>query len=207
MQVMGNGTIIAGFFPATAMPDPDWWQALWPRPHQVLAALGIRAEMEVVDLCCGDGLFTAPLAQMTRRVISIDIDPSMLALARAKVAATGATNCDFVEGDAYAVAELVRRPVDFVLMANTFHGVPDKARLARVIATILKASGCFAVVNWHRRPREETTVLGQARGPRIEMRMEPADVAATVEPAGLALAQVVEIPPYHYGAIFEKPAG
>ena len=24
-------------FPATAMPDPDWWQALWPRPGEVIA--------------------------------------------------------------------------------------------------------------------------------------------------------------------------
>jgi hypothetical protein len=36
--------------------------------------------------------------------------------------------------------------------------------------------------------------------------MPPADVAATVEPTGLKLAGVIELPPYHYGAIFEKPA-
>ena len=37
------------------------------------------------------------------------------------------------------------------------------------------------------------------------MRMEPDEVAATVEPVGLRLAQIVELPPYHYGVIFEKP--
>jgi len=41
----------------------DWWQALWPEPQQVLGALGIRLDMKVVDLCCGGGLFTAPLAR------------------------------------------------------------------------------------------------------------------------------------------------
>ena len=205
MQVINN-TTLAGFFPATAMPDPDWWEALWPRPQQVLAALGVRPGLEAGDLCCGDGLFTAPLALMSRRVIAIDIDPGMLALARAKVAATGATNCDLIEGDAYAVAELVQRPVDFVLIANTFHGVPDKPRLARSIAAILKPDGRLAVVNWHRRSREETTVLGQPRGPKTEMRMTPDDVAAVVEPAGLVLTRVVELPPYHYAAIFQKPA-
>ena len=30
-----------GLFPATAMPDPDWWQGLWPRPGEVLAKLGM----------------------------------------------------------------------------------------------------------------------------------------------------------------------
>ncbi len=207
MEAITNNTSLAGFFPATAMPNPDWWQALWPQPQQVLAALGIRPDMEVVDLCCGDGLFTAPLALMVRRVIAIDIDPGMLALARAKVAAAEATNCDFVEGDAYAVAELVRRSVDFVLIANTFHGVPDKARLARGVAAILKPGGRFAIINWHHRPRDETTVLGQPRGPKTEMRMKPSDVAAKVETANLKLVSVVELPPYHYGAIFEKTQG
>ncbi len=206
MQMVTNDTSLPGFYPATAMPDPDWWQALWPEPQQVLAAVGVRPDMEVVDLCCGDGLFTAPLALMVRRVIAIDIDPAMLALARAKVAAAGATNCDLIEGDAYAVAELVRQPVDFVLIANTFHGVPDKPRLGRGVAATLKPGGRFAVVNWHRRPREETTVLGQPRGPKTEMRMTPADVAASVKPARLKFIRVVELAPYHYGAIFEKPA-
>ena len=49
------------FFPATAMPDPDWWQALWPDPRSVLDEMGVEVGTVVVDLCCGDGLFTAPL--------------------------------------------------------------------------------------------------------------------------------------------------
>ena len=204
---MSNETFIKGYFPGTAMPDPYWWEALWPRPLQTLAALGVRAEMEVVDLCCGDGLFTAPLALMTRRVIGIDIDPSMLDLARARIVAAGATNYALVEGAAYAVAEILRWPTDFVLMANTFHGVPDKTRLASAITTILKAHALFAVVNWHHRRREETHILRLPRGPRTEMRMEPAEVAAIVKSAGLQLARTVELPPYHYGVIFKKPAG
>ena len=110
--------------------------------------------------------YTAPLALLVRHIIAIDIDPNMLAVTRTKIAATGATNCDLIEGDAYAVAELVRRPVDFVLMANTFTGVPDKARSARGVAAILKPGGRFAVINWHYRPREETIVLGKPRGPK-----------------------------------------
>ncbi|MHB1203164.1 MAG: class I SAM-dependent methyltransferase, partial [Acidithiobacillus sp.] len=50
------------FFPATVMPDPDWWQALWPDPEGVITALGVTPGMTVLDLCCGDGYFTAALA-------------------------------------------------------------------------------------------------------------------------------------------------
>lgn len=197
--------MLEGFFPATVMPDPDWWQALWPQPGEVLAKLGIERGMDVVDLCCGDGLFTTPLAVMVRRVFAIDLDPEMVDLARTRAAAAGATNCVFIVGDAYDLAEFVPSPVDLVQIANTFHGVPDKARLARAVAAVLKPGGRFVVVNWHRRPREQTIVLGQPRGPRTEMRMTPEEVTAAVAPAGLRPMRVVEVPPYHYAAIFERP--
>jgi SAM-dependent methyltransferase len=200
-----GATPLKGFFPATAMPDSDWWSALWPDTMQVLDKLGIGAGMDVVDLCCGDGLFTAALARVAGRVAAIDIDPHMLDLARAKVAAAGAGNCAFIESDAYEIFELAPWPADIVLIANTFHGVPDQPRLARAVAAVLKPVGRFVVVNWHRRPREETTVLGQPRGPRTEMRMTPDDLVTVVEPAGLRLAQIVDLPPYHYGVVFEKP--
>ncbi len=160
--------------------------------------------MEAVDLCCGDGWFTAPLALMVRYVFAIDIDERMLALAQDRMTMAGAANCKFIKADAYDVARSVPRPVDFVLMANTFHGVPDKARLARAMAATLRPGGRVAIVNWHRRPREDTVVLGQPRGPKTEMRMPPEDVQAVVTPAGLRHARTVELPPYHYGAVFEK---
>lgn len=194
------------FFPATAMPDPDWWEVLWPEPEQVLARLGVREPMAAVDLCCGDGRFTEVLARMCRRVIAIDIDPGLLALARAKLAAAPAARCEFIQGDARAVAALVGRPVDFVLMANTFHGVPDKVGLAHSVASILQPGGSFAIVNWHRRPREETTVTGAPRGPRTEMRMTPDDVGAVVAPSGLVPVRLIELPPWHYGMVFQRPA-
>ena len=151
------------------MPDPDWWHALWPCPDEVLERLGIEKEAEVVDLCCGDGLFTIPLARIVRHVVAIDLDPTMTALARDRALAEGLTNCTFTVGDAYDLEMLVPGHMDWVLIANTFHGVPDKTRLSRAVAAVLKPSGRFAVINWHRRPREETIVLGQPRGPKTEM--------------------------------------
>jgi hypothetical protein len=56
-------------------------------------------------------------------------------------------------------------------------------------------------VNWHRRSREETVVLGQPRGPKTEMRIEVDEVTAIVELAGLLLNRSIELPPYHYGVV------
>jgi SAM-dependent methyltransferase len=159
--------------------------------------------MTVVDLCCGDGYFTVPLAKIVGgRVFALDIDPRMLEQARAEVARHGASVAAWICGDARDLAELVPKSVDYVLIANTFHGVPDKLGLARAVAEVLNRDGSFAVVNWHQMPREQTTVQGEPRGPRTDLRMSPEQVRAAVEPAGFRLARVVELPPYHYGAIF-----
>lgn len=178
---------------------------MWPDPRSVLVEMGVEVGTVVVDLCCGDGLFTAPLCAMASRVYAIDIDAEMLHRGKRLVADASASNCEFIVADAMHIRAVVPAFVDYVFLANTFHGVSDKAGLACAVAAILKPQGRFGIVNWHRRPREETVVLDQPRGPRTEMRMEPDEVAATVEPAGLRLAQFVELPPYHYGVIFEKP--
>ena len=196
--------MIAGFFPATTMPDADWWRTLWPDPARVLVEMGVRPGMVVVDLCCGDGLFTGPLTRIAARVYAIDIDPAMLDWARVLVAAAGASNCRFLVADAITVDAVVPEPADYVLLANTFHGVADRLALAQAVEVILKPQGLFGIVNWHRRPRKETTVLGRPRGPKPEMRMEAKDLAAIVKSAGLLVNRTIELPPYHYGVVLER---
>jgi hypothetical protein len=56
---------------------------------------------------------------------------------RARLDAERIGNCRLIEGDAYDIVELARDPADMVIMANTFHGVPDKAKLGRAIASAL----------------------------------------------------------------------
>jgi ubiquinone/menaquinone biosynthesis C-methylase UbiE len=196
-----------GFFPATTMPDADWWQALWPDPPKMLVEMGVEAGVVAIDLCCGDGLFTVPLAHIAKRVYAIDIDPVMLDRARTRVAEARANNCEFVVADAMAIDAVVPEPVDYVFLANTFHGVPDQLGLVRGVAVTLKPTGLFGIINWHRRPREETVVLGQPRGPKTEMRIEANDVAAIVKRAGLSLNRTIELPPYHYGIVLSKEGG
>lgn len=193
-----------GFFQATEMPDAGWWEALWPDPAGVLAAVGIRPGMSVVDLCSGDGWFTLQIAGIARHVTAIDIDAKLLDQSRIRLGDQGITNCEFVTGDAYDVAKLVPDKADFVFLANTFHGVPEQTRLSRAVSDTLVSGGQFAIVNWHQRPREETTILGQPRGPRTDLRMNPEQTASVVTAAGLALERIVEVPPYHYAAIFVR---
>jgi ubiquinone/menaquinone biosynthesis C-methylase UbiE len=159
--------------------------------------------MEVVDLCSGDGWFTRQIAKIARHVTAIDIEPSLLDVARHRLTESGITNCDFVAGDAYELAKLAPRRADFVFMANAFHGVPDRLRLSHAVRATLNAGGQFAIVNWHPRLREETIILGEPRGPKTELRVSPQATIAAVEESGLKRARLIELPPYHYAAIFQ----
>ena len=187
------------------MPDPGWWEALWPDPAKVLADVGVIPGFDVIDLCSGDGWFTFPLAKIARSVVAIDIDAALLEAAKVRIAERGgAPNCTFVEADAYNIGKAVREPVDHVFLANAFHGVPNRSRLARAVHDVLKPGGLFAVVSWYARSREETTVLGEPRGPATELRMTPEQTIAEVESGGLRFRNLVEVSPYHYGAVFER---
>lgn len=191
-------------FPASAMPDRDWWHALWPDPDSVVRALRIESGMTVVDLGCGDGYFTAAIARQVGagRVIGFDIDPVMLKQAQA--ACEEMLNCSWLLGDAMTLSRLLAAPADYVLIANTFHGVPDKTALALEVAAALKPDGRLTIVNWYPLQREQTTVLGQPRGPKTEMRLSPEQTRTMVEPAGFKLETQVELPPYHYGVFFTR---
>ena len=192
-----------GFFQGTEMPTAGWWEALWPDPVSVLAAVGLRAGMDVIDLCSGDGWFTLQIAKISRHVSAVDIDQKLLELAKHRLMEGGVNNCKFIAGDAYDIAKLAG-PADFVFMANAFHGVPDGGRLAAAIGAALKSDGQFAIVNWHKRPRDETPILGEPRGPKTELRMAPEETIKSVEAGGLKFVKIVEIPPYHYGVIFQR---
>jgi SAM-dependent methyltransferase len=195
---------LPGFFEGTGMPDAGWWEALFADPAAILKSVGLSPGSDVVDLCAGDGWFTLQMARIAHHVVAIDIDAHLLEVSRARFREASVSNCTFTAGDAYALPQLVSKPADFVFLANAFHGVPDRPKLASAVRSVLKPGGLFAIVNWHQRPREETTILGEPRGPKSELRMSPASTIEAVQPSGLIFKQTVEIPPYHYGAVFQK---
>ncbi len=191
-------------FHATLMPDKDWWHVLWPNPEAVLRLVGIEPDMQVVDLCCGYGHFTQPMCELVHpgKTWALDLDADLLD--EAINACRENSNFHAILGDARKLSRQIDEPVDFVFIANTFHGVPEKTELSKAVHNSLKTGGRFAVINWHSRPREETTVLDQPRGPDTELRMQPEDVKKLVEPAGFKLVRVVDVGPYHYASIFLK---
>jgi hypothetical protein len=72
------------------------------------------------------------------------------------------------------------------------------------VGKALKSNGQFAIINWHKRPRDETPILGEPRGPKTELRMSAEETIKFVEASGLKFSNMVEIPPYHYGVVSKR---
>ncbi|WP_431781952.1 class I SAM-dependent methyltransferase [Streptomyces chumphonensis] len=88
----------------------------------------------VLDLCCGPGVFTVPLARQGHEVTGVDLSPAMLERARARTADAGA-RVTYVQAD----ARTYRAPGAFDVVLNLFTSFgyfEDPADNARVLRTL-----------------------------------------------------------------------
>lgn len=189
-------------FQNTAQPDRNWWSALWGDPADTLDVLGIDGG-SLVDLCCGDGYFTVEAARRCDPVYGVDIDPELLSVLDQRTSDAGVA-VETIEADARDLKSVIPERVDTILLANTFHGVPDQSALADAVHDTLAEGDRFVIVNWYDKPAEETTVLGEPRGPPRKLRMTPTETRATVEPAGFETVETVELNDSHYGLVFDR---
>jgi len=81
--------------------NPDLYDALLPVSDAQLTfylMLAARQTGAILELACGSGQLTVPIAAQGRRVVGLDSSPEMLAAARRRALAAGAS-VEFVEGD------------------------------------------------------------------------------------------------------------
>lgn len=194
-------------FRNTRQPDWDWWGRLWPTPGATLRRLGIERGDTLAEVGSGDGYFALPAARIAdpAAVYALDVDESLLAVLAELAEQQGIENVVPIHGDARSLRQHLPEPVDVVLVANTLHGVDAPAALLEEVAESLRSGGRFVVVNWHDAPREVTTVAGESRGPPTDLRMSSEETRALVgDGPPFTLEGSVELPPYHYGLVFER---
>lgn len=191
------------------MPDREWWSVLWPDSEGALRELGVPRGEASVDLCSGDGYFTAPLSRLAApgKVFALEMDRETVEQAREYLCARGRGNCAVLEDDARNLRAHLPEPVGFAVIANTFHRIhdPERKDLIAKVYEMIRPGGRFGIINWHPLSREQTPVLDEPRGLPTQIRMSLDQTRAAVEqPVGFVFERVVELPPYHYGVVFTR---
>lgn len=146
--------------------------------------LGLDGTQTVLDLGCGPGRLTFPLAELVGRVVAVDPNPDMLATGERLAAERGVGNIEWRSGDSTRLAELALPPLDLVTMASSFHWMDGPATLAcldRLVGpggavVIVGTSGCGLPVE----PREWSPVVERVQRTFSRARERAAEVGRRV---------------------------
>lgn len=129
-----------------------WWAApltintplrRWLHDPQKIVGPYIKSGMTVMDVGCGMGWFTIPMARMVGnggKVIAVDLQPKMLAMLGRRAKRAGVA--DRIEMHNCAQDRLgINAKVDFVLVFAMLHEVPDQDRMLKEIYECLNQDG------------------------------------------------------------------
>lgn len=111
-----------------------------------VARLGFKSSQHVLDVACGTGNATIPVARSGAKVIGVDIAPNLLDQAR-KRAAEGKLDINFQEGDA---ENLPFGDAEFDVVISMFGAMfaPRPELVAAELLRVTKPGGLIAMANW-----------------------------------------------------------
>jgi SAM-dependent methyltransferase len=112
-------------------------------------AFSLHDQGLALDLGCGPGQLTVPMAARARAVIGMDPEPDMLAQAKQAALAQGRANIAWLLGsdrELTAIAQLLgQRSLAVITLANSIHLI-DHERLFRAARPLLRPGGGIAVL-------------------------------------------------------------
>jgi ubiquinone/menaquinone biosynthesis C-methylase UbiE len=163
--------------------DPEAWaksfedpkRDAWQRPEAVVAALGLPPEALLADIGSATGYFSVRLAKALPKgwVYGVDIESAMVDFLRKRVLREHVPNLTAVLGS--AEDPKLPKPVDVVLVVNTYHHIENRPAYFQALKASLKPGGRVAIIEF----RKDSSL-----GPPTEMRLTAEQVAAEMQQAG-----------------------
>nr|WP_167108300.1 class I SAM-dependent methyltransferase [Amycolatopsis granulosa] len=106
---------------------------------------GIAPQSRVLEIGCGTGQATLPLAQRGCAIVAVELSPDMAAIARQHLAAFSGTQ---VVVSTFEDWPLPAAGFDLVLSATAFHWIDPQIRTSKA-ADALRSGGTLAVISTH----------------------------------------------------------
>ena len=158
------------------LPCPSWlaWMVERDNPFTkvnraatIIEHLDLKQGMMVLDVGCGPGRLTIPLARKigpNGQVVALDIQAAMLAKVQEKARLDNLTNITFIEAG-IGQGKLEHNFFDRVLMVTVLGEIPDRQAALKEIFDSLKPGGilCVTEVIFDPHFQRQSTVLNLAR--------------------------------------------
>ena len=184
----------------SGMPEEAYWNSLFDI-GSIINWLAIQKFSSIVEIGCGYGTFTVPVASESQgHIHAFDIEPAMLEVSQNNLRKQGLLNVTFHLRDVLERGTgLEPNSVEMVLLFNILHFEEKRVLLAEA-ARVLKNGGVVAIIHWRKD-------IPTPRGPVIETRPDLHQILAASEGLSLRLhGDIRMLKPYHFGVQLVKAA-
>ncbi|HEX6170832.1 MAG TPA: methyltransferase domain-containing protein [Chitinophagaceae bacterium] len=114
----------------------------------LVAKLGIKKGMKVLDLGCGDGTTAIPAAKLGADVLGVDIARNLVEAGNKRIKEEGLDNCVIQYGDATNLEDLQDESFDLVVTVFGAMFAPKPFDVAKELVRVTKKGGRIVMGNW-----------------------------------------------------------
>lgn len=168
-------------------------------PSKILAEIGLKPGMSVIDYASGAGHWTIAAAKMvapTGNVFAIENDINMLSMLQSKAESEKISNIEIEEVELEKGTSKDAQPADLVIVSNILYLIKDKKAFLDKAVALTKLTGKIIVIDW--------VPTKTMFGPPVELRFTEESVISILEKAGMSLVSTVEAGSDHFGILMKQ---
>lgn len=160
---------------------------------RVISHSPVNPRDTVVDVGCGPGYFTLPLAKflINGKVIALDVSDEMIEACQSRLDEARMGNVEILKCDEYEFP-VAPASVDGVFISVVLHHPSDRVRFLTAARQMLKPGGWCFIVEWQKRETES--------GPPQEVRITTDEIRQIAEDSGFRFQKSQELNTNYYMA-------
>jgi len=115
---------------------------------ELVAKIGIKKNLDILDLGCGDGTTAIPSAKLGANVLGVDIARNLVNAGNIRAKNEGLSNIVFKEGDATDLNELKDQSFDISMSIFGAMFAPKPFDVAKEMVRVTRPGGKVVMGNW-----------------------------------------------------------